>query len=86
MINVTFHNISVIKWRSVLLMEEAGVPDKLYHIILYRVLLEDMSKKYIMTTHNHTQMLFFCWILESNQQRTYAVACKAHISSIIFSK
>jgi hypothetical protein len=32
----------------------------------------DMNKHYIMTTHNHTQMLFFCWIIESSQQRTYA--------------
>ena len=47
--NATFNNISVtgILWRSVLLVEEAGVPgenhhlsqvtDKLYHIMLYPV-------------------------------------------------
>ena len=45
--NATFNNISVILWRSFLLMEELGVPgkttdpslvtDKLYHIVLYRV-------------------------------------------------
>ena len=42
---VTFHNISAISWRLVLLVEESGVPgenlsqvtDKLYHIKLYRV-------------------------------------------------
>jgi hypothetical protein len=31
---VTFNNISVISWRSVLLVEET---DKLYHLMLYRV-------------------------------------------------
>jgi hypothetical protein len=41
-LNVTFNNISVISWRSVLLVEETGVhgekhrPDKLYHIMLYQ--------------------------------------------------
>ena len=45
--NTTFNNISVISWRSVLLVEKNGVPGKkpltcrkslkLYHIILYRV-------------------------------------------------
>jgi len=42
----TFNNILVISWRSVLLVEETGVPrenhrpvatDKLYHIMLYPV-------------------------------------------------
>ena len=45
MLNATFNNISVLSWRSVLLVEETGVPgenhrpvtDKLYHIMLYRV-------------------------------------------------
>ena len=45
--NATFNNISDISWRSVLLVEETGVPrenhrsalvtDKFYHILLYRV-------------------------------------------------
>ena len=32
--NATFNNISVISWRSVLLVEETN---KLHHIMLYRV-------------------------------------------------
>jgi hypothetical protein len=45
--NATFNKISVISWRSVLLVEENGVPgenhglsqvtDKIYHIMLYRL-------------------------------------------------
>jgi hypothetical protein len=40
-LNAIFNNISVISWRSVLLVEETTDltqdTDKLYHIILYRV-------------------------------------------------
>jgi hypothetical protein len=39
--NVTFNNISLISWRSVLLVKETAdqpqVTDKLYHIMLYGV-------------------------------------------------
>jgi hypothetical protein len=49
--NATYNNISVISWRSVLLMEETGVPvenhrpvtDKSFNIMLYQVHL-DMNK------------------------------------------
>ena len=46
MLNATFNNISVISWRSVLLVEETGVPgenhlpqftDKRYYIMLFQV-------------------------------------------------
>ena len=42
LLNASFNNIAVISWRSVLLVEETGpgenhLPDKLYHIMLYRV-------------------------------------------------
>ena len=39
--NATFNNISVISWRSILLVDKTRVPEenKLYHIMLYRVQL-----------------------------------------------
>ena len=33
--STTFNNLSVISWRSVLLVEQ--ITDKLYHVMLYRV-------------------------------------------------
>jgi hypothetical protein len=54
--NATFNNNSVISWRSVLLLEEIGVPrektptfritDKLYHIMLHRAHLTRLIVKF----------------------------------------
>ena len=64
--NATFNNISVISWRSVLYLEEIGVlgknptdlskvTDKLYHIMLYLVIITAKQKNQTNKKTNQTK-------------------------------
>ena len=54
--NTTFSNISVISWRSVLLMEETGIPGKKHQSALsHRQIL---SHKVVSSTSSHERVQF----------------------------
>jgi hypothetical protein len=67
--NATFNNLSVIPWRSVLLVEETSVDEKtaalpqvtetLYHIMLYIVLLQDTLSHLSYYFQSNVLIIFF---------------------------
>jgi hypothetical protein len=73
--NATLNNISAIFWRSVLFVEETGVPgenlplvtDILYHIMLYRVL--HASVGFELTT----LVVIFTDCIRSNKPKYHAI-------------
>ena len=52
-INATFSNISVILWRSVLLVEETGVPAKNYQPVASH--RQTLSHNVVLSTPSHYQ-------------------------------
>ena len=80
--NATFNNISIISWRSVLLVTETEVPrenyrlsqvtDKLYHIMLYRVHLDINYLMFHIYNVQPEQLSFiFCLINEMREITFY---------------
>ena len=55
--NDTFSNISAISWQPVLVVEEAGVPDKIHHDLKE---LDEWSKKWLMSFNpDKTEIMLF---------------------------
>ena len=50
-VNTTFNNISVISWRSVLLMEETGVPRENHQLVADKLYREHLAMSGV-RTHN----------------------------------
>jgi hypothetical protein len=83
--NTTFNNISVILWRSVLLVEETGVPredhrpitDKLYHIMLYGVHLIWAELTLVVIGTDYIGVVFFVLLLDFGTLQTvwYIFVC-----------
>ena len=66
--NATFNNISVISWRSVLLVEETGVPGKDNRLAVSH--WQTLSHKIVSSTHRYDR--------HSNSQRYICIYCRVH--------
>jgi len=78
--NATFNNISVISWRSVLLVEETGVPREIYRPVASH--WQTLSHIVVSSTPGHELVeLFLSWIcmkslpLEIYQSIIYQYTC-----------
>jgi hypothetical protein len=78
--NTTFNNISVISWRSILLVEETGeitdlpqVTDKLFHIVFYRL---HLTMSWIWTHNlNSFWVVWIVWFDRISYDMIYHYTC-----------